>query len=115
MFVTPSGILSSKEAIEKRYQDVLKDLEKRSVHVTVVSKPVEAHAIGDNTAWALGQWTQTFTGPDDTVKEVHGNSVVLAERDGDVWKWRLLFVNVAPPPAATGTAIPSPTTTPSNQ
>jgi hypothetical protein len=53
--------------------------------VTVVSKPGEAHAIGDNTAWALGQWTQTFTGPDNTVKEVHGNSVVLAERDGDAW------------------------------
>jgi hypothetical protein len=83
--------------------------------VTVVSKPGEAHAIGDNTAWALGQWTQTFTGPDNTVKEVHGNSVVLAERDGDAWKWRLLFVNVVPPPAATGTATPSPTTTPSNQ
>jgi uncharacterized protein (TIGR02246 family) len=30
VFVTPSGILSGKEAIEKRYQDVFKDLEKRS-------------------------------------------------------------------------------------
>jgi uncharacterized protein (TIGR02246 family) len=57
VFVTPSGILSGKEAIEKRYQDAFKDFERRSVHVTSVSKPVEAHAIGDNTAWALGQWT----------------------------------------------------------
>jgi hypothetical protein len=76
--------------------------------VARISKPVEAHAIGDNTAWALGQWTQTFTGPDNTVKEVHGDSVVLAERDGDAWKWRLLIVNVASAPAATGTATPVP-------
>jgi hypothetical protein len=89
-------------------KDGFKDFEKRSVHVTTVSKPVEAHAIGDNTAWALGQWTQTFTGPDNTVKEVHGDSVVLAERDGDAWKWRLLIVNVASAPAATGTATPVP-------
>ena len=30
VFVTPGGILSGREAIEKRYQDVFKDLEKRS-------------------------------------------------------------------------------------
>jgi hypothetical protein len=41
---------------EKRYQDGFKDFEKRSVDVTTVSKPVEAHAIGDTAAWAIGQW-----------------------------------------------------------
>jgi uncharacterized protein (TIGR02246 family) len=113
-FVTPAGILTGKEAIQKRYQDNFKDFEKRSIHVTTVSKPVEAHAIGENTAWALGQWTQTFTGADNTVKEVHGNSLVLADRDGDEWKWRVLIVNVAPQAAANATATASPTATPGN-
>ena len=30
---------------------------------------------GDNMAWEVGEWTQTFTGPANLVKEVHGNSV----------------------------------------
>ena len=113
-FVTPSGILTGKEAIHKRYEDNFKDFEKRSIHVTTVSKPVEAHAIGENSAWAIGQWTQTFTSADNTIKEVHGNSLILADRDGDEWKWRVLIVNVAPQQATSGNATPSPTTTPSN-
>ncbi len=96
LFVTPSGVLSGRDAIEKRYEDDFKDFQKKAVRVTIVSKPVEAHAVGNNMAWAVGEWTQTFTGPANLVKEVHGNSVVLAQRDGDTWKWRLLIINVAP-------------------
>ena len=96
LFVTPSGILSSRDAIEQRYEDDFKDSQVKGVRVTTVSRAVEAHAVGNNMAWAVGEWTQTFTGPANLVKEVHGNSVVLAQRDGGAWKWRLLIINVAP-------------------
>jgi hypothetical protein len=61
--VTTGPIVSGSEAFKKRYQEIFKDLEKRSIHVTNVSKPVEAHAIDDNTARPVGQWTQTSLGP----------------------------------------------------
>ena len=96
LFVTPSGILSGRDAIERRYQDDFNDFQVKGIRVTTVSRVVEAHAVGNNTAWAVGEWTQTFTGPANLVKEVHGNSVVLAQREGDAWKWRLLIINVAP-------------------
>jgi uncharacterized protein (TIGR02246 family) len=96
LFVTPSGILSGRDASEQRYEDDFKDFQVKGVRVTTVSRAVEAHAVGNNMAWAVGEWTQTFTGPANLVKEVHGNSVVLAQRDGDAWKWRLLIINVAP-------------------
>jgi len=89
LFVTPSGILSGKDAIEQRYEDGFKDFQVKGVRVTTVSRAVEAHAVGNNMAWEVG-------GPANLVKEVHGNSVVLAQRDGDAWKWRLLIINVAP-------------------
>ena len=58
--MTPTGILSRRAAIQQRYQNVFNDLEKKSVRVQTVTTP-EAHAIGHNLAWALGQWSQTFT------------------------------------------------------
>jgi uncharacterized protein (TIGR02246 family) len=124
VFVTPGGILSGREAIEKRYQNVFNDLAKRlgtgaspeSNHITNVTKPVELHPIDNDTVWGVGQWSQTIPGPNNTVKEVHGNWGVVNVRVGDTWKTRMLTVNVAPTaPASTGTATPSPTTTPSSQ
>jgi hypothetical protein len=31
------------------------------------------------------------------VNQYYGNSVIVAQRDGDAWKWRLLSISVAPP------------------
>jgi len=123
MMVTPGGILSGREAIQQRDQSVFDNLRKRlgteasgeSAHITNVTKGVELHAIDDHTAWAAGEWTQTIPGPNHTVREVHGYWASVHVRDGTTWKTRLLSVNVASAPAASGTATPSPTTTPSGQ
>jgi hypothetical protein len=63
LLVTSWPIVSGIEAIKECYQDILKNLEKQSIHAINGSKPVEVHAIHDNTAWAVGQWVQTSLGP----------------------------------------------------
>jgi len=70
--------------------------------------------MGNNLAWGLGQWSDMKAGPNNTVQELHGNWGAVYERDGDTWKIRMLTYNLAPPSAATATAMPSPTTSPSN-
>jgi hypothetical protein len=128
LLVGPGSMISGREAIQKRYEDFFKNLAGLTLpksmfesgaslapgHLTNVSKIVELHPIDNNTAWAVGQWTQTGPGPNNTVKELHGNWATLNERIGDTWKWRLQIYNVAPSPSTTSTATPSPTTTPSN-
>jgi ketosteroid isomerase-like protein len=109
VFVTPAGVISGRAAIEKRDQEVFTKLQKRfegnpsseSKHITNVTKAPEMHAIDENTAWGVGEWTQTIPGPDNTVKEVHGHFGSVTVRDGDFWKTRMLTVNVAPTPTAT--------------
>lgn len=109
VFVTPAGVISGRAAIEKRDQEVFTKLQKRlegtpsseSKHITNVTKALEIHAIDENTAWGVGAWTQTIPGPDNTVKEVHGNFGSVIVRDGDFWKNRMLTVNVASAPTAT--------------
>ena len=123
VMVTPGGILSGREAIQQRDQSVFDNLRKRlgteasegSAHITNVTKVVEMHAIDDHTAWGAGEWTQTIPGPNHTVREAHGYWGCVTVRDGDIWKNRMLTVNVITSPAASGTATPSPTTTPGNQ
>jgi uncharacterized protein (TIGR02246 family) len=109
LFVTPSGILSGRDAIERRYQDDFNDFQVKGIRVTTVSRVVEAHAVGNNTAWAVGEWTHTVAGPANLVKDIHGHSVILAKREGDAWKWRLLIINVTP---ATVNFMAYPTATP---
>ncbi len=96
LFLTPTGILSGTDAIQQHYEDDFRDFQVRGVRVTAVSRIIQAHAVGKNMAWAIGEWAQTIAGPANLVKELHGNSVILAQRDGDSWKWRLLSINVAP-------------------
>jgi hypothetical protein len=62
VFVTPTGVISGRAAIEKRDQEVFTKLRKRlegnpsseSKHITNVTKALEMHAIDENTAW--GCW-----------------------------------------------------------
>jgi uncharacterized protein (TIGR02246 family) len=96
LFVTPSGILSGRAAIQQHYEAGFKDFQERGVRVTTLSRVIQAHAVSNNMAWAVGEWSQTFAGPANLVKEVDGNSVIFANREGDAWKWRLLIINVAP-------------------
>ena len=71
LFVISSGILSGKDAIEQRYADGFKDFQVKGVRVTTASRAVEAHAVGNNMAWEVGDgpkrllarqtWSKRFT------------------------------------------------------
>jgi ketosteroid isomerase-like protein len=99
VFVTPAGILTGREAIEKTYQGIFK-----SAPVSdMVIKGADLHGTG-NLAWAVGQWSN---------KTGHGNWGAVDERNGDTWRIRMLTYNLTPPADAMG--APTPSTTPSNQ
>jgi uncharacterized protein (TIGR02246 family) len=111
-FVSPEGILSGRQAIEKLYRDTFNAA---AVSDTVI-QTTEMHVMGD-LAWAVGQWR-------NNTQQGHWGSV--DERRGGAWQLRMLTYNVTPPsavpatpatppPPAVGLGAPSPTTTPSSQ
>jgi ketosteroid isomerase-like protein len=93
LFVTPAGILSGREAIEKTYQGLFKGGPVSDMAI----KSVDLHGAG-NMAWEVGQWSSN-TG--------RGNWGALDERNGDTWKIRMLTYNETPSTAATGAATPT--------
>jgi len=122
IFVTPGSTISGREAIEKRYLDVLEGLKKKlgsdlspeGKHITNVTKNVEMHALDNDAVWGVGEWSQIIPGPNDTVKEIHGSYGCVTVRVGDSWKNRMLVVNVAPSTPG-GATTPAPTATQANQ
>jgi uncharacterized protein (TIGR02246 family) len=111
VFVSPEGILSGRQAIEKLYRDTFNAA---AVSDTVI-KATELHVVGD-LAWAVGQWR-------NNTQQGHWGSV--NERRGGAWQIRMLTFNVTPPsavppspatpPPAIGLGVPSPTATPGGQ
>ena len=111
--VSPEGIHSGRQAIEKFYRDTFNAA---AVADTVITT-TELHAVGD-LVWAVGQWR-------NNTQQGHWGAV--EERRGGAWQLRMLTFNVTPsgavapspatplPPAAPGLGVPSPTTTPSSQ
>jgi ketosteroid isomerase-like protein len=116
VFVTPRGLVYGRQAIEQWHADVFQKWHHRN-HLTKGdpnSHPVVS-ADGKE-AWWVGEWSntlQTQKGPMD----VKGYWSAVYVREGDDWKVRMLSynLNTTPPPAATSSATPSPTTSPSNQ
>jgi uncharacterized protein (TIGR02246 family) len=109
ILVTPDGTFSGREAIEKYYEGVFKQ-----VQLSNNLAPVDddsPHIIGTDgkEMWATGKYSLTVKGQNFGPVEVKGYWSVI--REGDDWKIRMLAFNSAPAPAAT----PSPTTTPSSQ
>src|SRR5262249_19248553 len=86
-FVTPAGILSGREAIEKTYEGIFKS----GSTSDMVIKSLDLHGAG-NMAWAVGQWSNN-TG--------RGNWGAVDQRDGNTWKIRMLTYNETPAPAPT--------------
>ena len=121
VFVSPEGILSGRQAIEKLYRDTFNAT---TVSDTVINT-TETHARGDLVC-AVGDWG-------NNTQQGHWGAV--EERRGGTWQLRMLTYNVTPPeavppspassprpapvgfapsPAATGLA-PSPMTSPGSR
>jgi len=103
--VNDSGPIYGREAIEKYYVDLFKQ-----VHFSNhVAKPDSPHIIGTtgNEIWWNGEWNTTLQGQNGGPIQLRGYFANIVVREGDDWKVRLDIWNVTPPPAAAAT--PSPT------
>jgi uncharacterized protein (TIGR02246 family) len=109
--VTETGTIYGREAIEKRWADLFKQVH-FSNHIETGDQ-YSPHIIGTagNEAWTSGEWTTTLKGQNFGPVDAKGNWVEIYHREGDDWKIRLDIWNVTP----AATAAPSPTTTPSNK
>jgi uncharacterized protein (TIGR02246 family) len=85
----PEGpALSGRQAIEKFLAGLFKmglSNEVLNVH--------EVHVAGDM-AWAVGDWSNSGPGPNQTTQQYHGNWGVVYARNGDTWKIRMATTNL---------------------
>jgi hypothetical protein len=51
------------------------------------------HVTGD-TAWAVGHWSNTGPGPNQSIQQYHGNWGAVYVRNGDTWKVCMLTTNL---------------------
>jgi uncharacterized protein (TIGR02246 family) len=108
ILVTPGGTIFGREAIEKYYTEVFKQIH-LSNNVAPVDEDSPHFTTDGKQVWATGSWTATVKGQNFGPVDAKGYWSVI--REGDDWKIRMLAFNQTPAPAAT----PSPATTPSSQ
>jgi uncharacterized protein (TIGR02246 family) len=109
IFVTDTGPVYGRKAIEKWYEDVFKGWQPKNNIFTI--DPHSVRMLGPDNLTYNGDWSETGKGKNGEDVPVKGYCSVVDTREGDVWKIRVLTWNITPPPAAT----PSPTATPSSQ
>ena len=97
--VTDEGPIYGREAIEKHFADVFKQ-----VHVSNhlgKDDQYSPHIIGTgNEIWENGEWSLTFQGKSGGPIQAKGYWSAIDTREGDTWKIRMLTWNVPPPPPA---------------
>ena len=108
ILVTPGGTIFGREAIEKYYTDVFKQIHLSNNHAPVDEDSPHMTTDGKQ-MWATGSWTATIKGQNFGPVDAKGYWSVI--REGDDWNIRMLTFNQTPPPAA----APSPTASPSSQ
>jgi uncharacterized protein (TIGR02246 family) len=92
VLVTPEGLFSGRQAIEKWYADDFQ----RWHPTNNIGQANQLNAIG-NEAWAVGEWWCTFqskSGP----AQARGYWSAIYVREGDGWKIRMWTFNETAPP-----------------
>ena len=99
--VAPEGLVYGRQALEKKYGEMFQKFHPTD-HLNTIER---VYMLGKDTCMII-KWSWGGLKGYVTTINVH---------EGDNWLFRIATVNVTPPPAATGTATPSTTTTPSGQ
>ena len=99
--VGPDGQVYGRQALEKRYSDMFQKWHPTD-HLNTIER---VYMLGKDTCMII-KWSWGGLKGYVTTINVH---------EGDNWLFRIATVNVTPPPAATGTATPSTTSTPSSK
>jgi uncharacterized protein (TIGR02246 family) len=93
--VTDEGPIYGREAIEKHFADVFKQVHV-SNHLGKVDQ-YSPHIIGPgNEIWANGEWSLTFQGKSGGPIQAKGYWSAIDTREGDTWKIRIHTWNTTP-------------------
>ena len=100
IIVRDTGPVYGREAIEKWFVDVFKQVH-ISDHLATVDQ-YSPHIIGTagNEIWGNGEWSQTLRGQTGGPIEMKGYWSSIFVREGDAWKFRMETWNITPAPAA---------------
>jgi ketosteroid isomerase-like protein len=110
VLVTNTGPIFGREAIEKMYADLFKQMHFSNQFTTADKECPHAIGTAGNEIWGTGGWSNTIKGKDWGPLEQKGYWGSISVLEDGVLKDRMQTWNITPAPAAT----PSPTTTPSN-
>ena len=94
VLVTPEGLFSGRQAVEKWYADLFE----RWHPTNNIGQADQLNAI-DNGAWAVGKWWCTFQSQNGPVF-ARGYWSTIYVRDADGWKIRMSTFNQTSPPVA---------------
>jgi ketosteroid isomerase-like protein len=99
VFVTPTGPIYGREAIEKWYADLFQKWHP-SGHIGMPDQ-YSPHAIGaaDNEVWSNGDFSMTLQAETGEPIPLKGYWSEILVRDGDAWKVQMLAYNTTPEPA----------------
>ena len=99
VFVSDSGSIYGRQAIEKWYADVFQTWHPKNR--LTKKDPNSPRFIGtaDNVA-SNGEWSESGLGPTGEFIEIKGYWSAIDTRQGDGWKIRMLTWNITQPPAA---------------
>ena len=100
VFVTDTGPVYGRQAIQKRYEDVFQQLQIKK-HVGIPDQGCP-HTIGTagNEVWENGEWSETIQFESGDPIEIKGYWSSIDRREGDDWKIRMLTYNITPAPSA---------------
>jgi ketosteroid isomerase-like protein len=96
VIITNTGPVYGREAIEKMYSDLFKQVH-FSNHVAKDDQ-VSPHAIG-NEFWCNGEWSLTYQVKGSDPVQQKGYYSAIDSREGDTWKLRTVTWNITPEPA----------------
>ena len=99
VFVTDTGPVYGRDAVEKYWADLFKQFHV-SNHVSKDDQ-YSPHIIGTagNEVWRNAQWSSTLQGQSGGPIQLKGYWSAIEVLEGDAWKHRMLTVNVTPAPA----------------
>ena len=105
--MTPYGQFWGRQAIERWYAELFKDVQSSNDLVTVDEDSPHTLGTAGNELWATGKWSQKLKGRNGSI-EVKGYWSAIDILEGDDWNIRMLCPNVTSAP--TGTASPTAST-----
>ena len=97
IFVTDTGPVKGRQAIEKYWLDQFDQFHHGNEIVTVDADSPHIIGTAGNEMWATGGWSMAIQGKDWGPKDIKGYWSVI--REGEDWKIRMLTSNVTPAPA----------------